>query len=151
MGLEPYIRFTWFYFSMFSFFLVVHTIADYFLQPRSIATKKDKSFVALLHHILIYSGVMFLGGIAAITLLWLYLGMLGSIAVTWFPWVFTVAALFAGVNGLTHLCIDFVTSKLTGKFYRSRRFHAFFNVLGVDQLLHILVLGATTILFISYM
>lgn len=99
---------------MFYIVLFVHWIADFVCQTRKMASNKSTSMNWLLSHIMVYTLVM-----------------------SCFGWKF---GLF---NGLTHLMIDYVTSRGTSYFWKLGNVHAFFCVVGLDQFLHVAILYAT--------
>jgi hypothetical protein len=92
----------------------VHLIADFALQSRYIAIRKGKEFRCLFLHGIIYLGCMLVFGV-----------------------------IFALVNGLLHISIDFVTSKFTSKFHREKKDYLFYLTIGIDQSLHLSILLIT--------
>lgn len=96
---------------MFYIILVFHWFADFVCQTRQMANNKSKSSYWLGYHILVYSIIMSI-----------------------FGWRFAL------INGLAHFITDFCTSKGTSFFWKKQNIHAFFVVIGFDQLLHIVIL-----------
>jgi hypothetical protein len=106
--------------------LVAHCLGDFFFQTTKMATYKSKSNVALLHHVLVYSGVLFFAiliFVEAIAPLREYVPA-------------TKIFSYALLNGTLHFVVDFITSRLTSKYRDENRMVAFWRVIGVDQLAH---------------
>lgn len=114
--------------------LISHYISDYILQPRIMATKKSKNIYWLISHIIVYTVFLFL---------FTYIGLYILTPISPFP-----ILLFALFNGLLHFITDFITSKLSAKFYKNKKEKMFYNILGLDQLIHILTLFITFNYFI---
>jgi hypothetical protein len=81
------------------------------------ATNKSKSNAALTYHILVYTLVLLI--------------------MTKFSFTFAL------INGLSHFCIDYVTSRLSSSQWQKGKVHNFFVVIGFDQMLHIMILIKT--------
>lgn len=96
--------------------LAAHFIADFVLQTTWIGLNKSKNFTVLMWHITFYT----------IALMFMMIPMLGT----------TAAAYYGLVNGLLHLPTDFISSKLSSKYYAEGRLYAFWKVIGLDQLAH---------------
>ena len=92
--------------------VVLHFIADFILKSDYVARNKSKNNWVLLEHVTIYS----------------------------LPFIAFISPLYALINAILHLCVDYVTSRLTGKLWASGEVYWFFAVIGLDQLLHILSL-----------
>ena len=107
----------------------IHWIFDYVFQARSIADTKWDSIYSLTTHALIYS-------IGLIIFLISVAGFHGEISRNNF-------FMFIFMNTLFHWITDFFTSKATHMYYENKNYHAFFCVLGFDQLLHITALLST--------
>ena len=95
--------------------LAWHFVADFFLQSDSMATKKSTSNFWLSTHCIIYS----------------------------IPFVFVVNFKYALVNGIAHFLVDFITSRMTSYLYKKEQRHWFFTVIGLDQLIHAIILAST--------
>jgi len=106
--------------------LVVHYICDFLLQPREVAIKKGKSIVALINHISTY-GIFF----------FIFCSILFS-----FENIYNIFA-FSMVNTLVHGVVDFFTSKWTGYLYSKDKYKQYFDVIGFDQLIHVVTLLLT--------
>jgi uncharacterized protein DUF3307 len=112
------------------FILFVHWFADFICQTSYLAQNKSKSSSVLFQHVLIYSIVMAVG-VAIITI--------GVLPVFYFFLITFVC----------HFATDFVTSRITGYFYKKEEWHWFFVVIGFDQFLHAVQLFITyTYLFL---
>lgn len=96
--------------------LTLHFVADFIMQSDYIAKTKSTSWKSLSIHVGIYT---------------LVLALLNPI--------------WALVNGLLHFCVDAVTSRLTSMLWQAKKTHYFFVVIGLDQLLHALMLVTTYI------
>ncbi|MCV0439699.1 MAG: DUF3307 domain-containing protein [Hydrogenophaga sp.] len=94
--------------------LAVHFIADFACQPRYLGINKSSKHWALLAHVAIYGGVLWLGLIPT------------GIGLT-----------FVILNCILHLITDFVSSRLTTRFYKEGRMYAFWNTIAADQFAHI--------------
>ena len=95
--------------------LFVHWIADFVLQKRIWAENKSKSIVSLSKHCITYSLCLV-------------------------PLAFSFGFIWWVINSISHFTIDFFTSKCTSKLYSKGNYHAFFEVIGFDQFLHIVIL-----------
>jgi len=103
--------------------LVAHWISDFVLQTDKMALNKSTSNVWLFNHIAVYTAAMF-----AIC----------------FPIMKTNSALlFCVINGIAHAATDYFTSRWTSKLWKEGKRHEFFVVIGLDQLLHMIVLMVT--------
>jgi len=91
--------------------LIAHWFADFILQTRKQATNKSTSNYWLAKHIGVY-----------------------SLCLLPFGWKYAL------INGCAHFCTDWVTSRGTSYFWKKQNTHAFFAVIGFDQLLHMAVL-----------
>lgn len=119
----------------YSIFLMVvfvaHFLGDFVFQTEAMATQKSKSLEALLSHISVYGMTLLL----ATTLLSL-LGIGNPLLLLY--WV--------ALNTALHFLVDFTTSRvnsyLVSKYGMT---HNFFVGIGADQLLHTLILVATTL------
>ena len=107
--------------------LVAHYVGDFLLQSRKIANNKHNNWLYLLAHGGLYSVALFIF-VAVFT------------PNSWLPVLeFTV------INAASHILIDKVTSTLTSKFYLKNNIKAMFSTIGLDQLIH------TIILVLSYL
>jgi hypothetical protein len=101
----------WIYNHSLYVLLSLHFFMDFVFQSNNMATKKSTSNKWLLIHVACYSTPFLFFGIP-----------------------------FALINGLSHLVIDYVTSRISKKFWEAKQLHWFFVVIGFDQLLHTSIL-----------
>jgi hypothetical protein len=94
--------------------LSLHFVGDFIFQSDWMAINKSKSNFALGIHVVTYS---------------IPLCLLG------FWW--------AGINGILHGGVDFVTSRITAELWIRQQRHWFFVVVGADQLIHSFCLFGT--------
>ena len=104
--------------------LLMHFIFDWRLQSREIAENKSKSVKALLHHVKIYGC-----GLATFTICW-------QVSILWFV-----------INLFVHFATDYVSSKISSHLYKNKEFTQFWNMIGLDQLIHYATLFGTLALF----
>jgi ABC-type maltose transport system permease subunit len=97
--------------------IAVHFFADFTCQGRYLATNKSSNNWVLLTHILVYSLVM---GFLLVPL---------GIALTYIV-----------LNAILHLCTDYVTSRLTTRFFKNGQHYLFWNTIAFDQFAHIAAL-----------
>jgi hypothetical protein len=115
--------------------LGIHTLGDFFLQTRSMATKKSTSLLWLTLHVLVY------------TMTFMVFGMIfGNHLVVGEENVMPVVLEFCLLNGVIHWGTDFLTSKGTTYFYGKENNYLFFGTIGIDQFIHI----STLLLTYSY-
>lgn len=92
----------------------IHFLMDFVLQSRYTAEMKSKSNAVLLAHVVTYSLPLAVFGI-----------------------------LFAVVNGGLHFLTDWITSRLTTRYYLSNRMKLFWVTIGADQAVHMTCLLLT--------
>jgi len=97
----------------------MHVIADFALQTRKMAENKSKSIKWLSLHAGTYSCVFIL--------------------ISW---------QYALLNGILHWVTDYVTSRLTSKYWEEKKIHTFFLIIGIDQFIHISCLIGTYALMV---
>jgi len=96
------------------YLLAAHFVADFVCQTTWMGLNKSKSNWILTLHVLIYTAVIaFLAD-----------GFVES------------PLTFAALNGILHWPIDWISSRLAGKYHREGRLYAFWKVIGLDQLAH---------------
>jgi hypothetical protein len=117
------------------FLLASHFVADFIFQTNEIATNKSKSSLVLTQHVAIYTVAMWL-----ILSLPLFLFDIPVINVGQF-------ASFIVINSFLHWITDFFTSRIAREFYLEDRQKAFWNVIGIDQMIH----TCTLVLTANYM
>lgn len=108
--------------------LTVHWMADFVLQTHWQAQNKSKNNVALYRHVLVYTTC-----ISACTAVLFGPG---------FYWLY-----FVWLNFALHFATDYVTSRVTSRLYVAQKWHDFFVVIGLDQLIHQTTLAATMFFF----
>lgn len=107
---------------MFYLILFAHWVGDFLCQSDWMAINKSKSFKALGLHVLVYTAC--LAGIFFV---------LDPFLIFESPWPILA---FAGINGSFHFLIDAVTSRINSYLWQNEKRHAFFVMIGFDQLLH---------------
>jgi hypothetical protein len=112
--------------------LAVHWVADFVLQTHWQATNKSKRSDALAAHIATYYGALLVAS-----------------CVIFFGAPFSLILAFAVINGAAHFATDYVTSRITSRLWAQQRWHDFFVVVGLDQLIHHLTLIVTMWLFFA--
>lgn len=100
--------------------LSCHFIGDFVLQSYYMASNKSKSNKALTLHVLAY-GIPFY---------FISMGYVGGII-----WLI--------INLIFHWITDYITSRITSQYFMQQKYHEFFVVIGIDQLLHYIILIAT--------
>jgi len=110
--------------SLFLYILFAHWVADFVFQTNKMAKNKSTSLFWLSNHICEYQAVLLI-------LLWLTDLRLGRIVI------------YVLVNGIAHLIIDFVTSKINSKLWAKGKVHWFFVSVGFDQFFHVAILLIT--------
>ena len=114
----------------FTLLILAHILGDYYLQPNWLAKLKERSFLGLLLHSLIYAGMMF----AALFLYYSRYFLYGII-----------------VAAVTHAAID--TAKhiyLNGRHSGERKAKAERNAFFVDQALHFAIILLVSFLSAAY-
>lgn len=101
--------------------LFLHWLGDFVLQTRSMADNKSSSMLALSMHVLAYTSML-----------------LGGLLLLMEPT--TALVVYVLLNGSLHFITDFWTSKCTKYLWQQKNVHAFFMMVGFDQLIHSLCL-----------
>ena len=109
---------------------IVHWLFDYVFQTREIANSKWTDINKLFQHTVLYSL-----GPAFFTL--------GIVIFAGYHAKPGMITMFVFMNLVFHFLTDFFTSKATHMLWEQKKEHAFFVVLGLDQLLHITALLST--------
>lgn len=105
-----------------------HWAADFVWQPHWMGMRKSKEWWVLIQH----GARITAGGLLTAAVIVALLG--GSwLGVLW----------WALINGVAHIGIDAVTSRMTGRLYAKGDMHNFFVVIGFDQFLHVSLAVAT--------
>jgi hypothetical protein len=89
---------------------------------------KSKNFLALLSHGLVYTGML--------TYMIVSLGVRIGLSPT-------DMLLYVGLNGVAHVCVDGISSRITSYFWHKKNVHVFFCVIGLDQFIHFAILYGT--------
>jgi len=114
-------------YSVIIFILLIHFLADFGLQTHEQAKNKSSNNLYLFYHVAVYSGI------------W-YIALLGH------PHTENDGAfisLFVLITSILHFCTDYVTSRISKKFFEKQDYHNGFVVVGFDQLLHYIQLFST--------
>ena len=111
----------------------VHFLADFVFQSSKMATSKSKSLTWLSIHI----GAYALVSLITLTFLAFYYQ---ATLVAFYWW---------GINVILHFIVDFVTSKITSRYWEQKNMRFFFVMIGLDQLIHTICLIVTFFLFIE--
>lgn len=101
--------------ELIALILLTHFIADFIVQTDWMAQNKSKSLWPLIVHVLTYS----------------------------FCFAWTLSWQFILINALAHFSTDWGSSRLGSYFWQREKRRYFFMTLGLDQLLHYLVLFMT--------
>lgn len=118
--------------SILIVFFLTHFFADFVCQTDTMAQKKSNSLKWLLIHCLMYGAVSYT-------------------CLSYLVWDLTLFLNYCVFLTLTHIVIDFVTSKLTRHYWSIGKRHEFFSIIGLDQLLHqITILLTCKYFLISY-
>lgn len=123
---------------MLSWILVIHFIADFVGQTDKMAVNKSKSYEWLTRHVIAYTYITIIGSLIPILVIVKLSGTLYSadFVTVMFCWVL--------LNSILHWITDAITSRLSSKMWAAGRRHAFFVVIGADQLVHQLCLIITS-------
>ena len=100
--------------------LAIHFVGDFVLQSHWMALNKSKDNDALFLHVSIYGIFLF---------------------------AMTLNPVWAFVNFLLHLWVDYVTSRINVEIWKSGDVHYFFVGVGIDQLIHYACLFTTFLMF----
>lgn len=119
-------------FSVIIFILLIHFLADFGLQTHEQTQNKSSDNLYLFYHVAVYSGIWFIA-------------LLGH------PYTEKggqYISLFVFITFILHFCTDYVTSRISKKFFEKQDYHNGFVVVGFDQLLHyVQLLACWKILF----
>ncbi len=109
--------------------LATHWVGDFVLQTNFQASTKNKRLDALSLHVATYTATLF---VAAVILF----GLMSAVT-------------FAAVNGALHFATDYITSRVSSKFWAEENWHRFFVTIGFDQLIHQATLASTLWLMVT--
>ena len=96
--------------------LFTHWVSDFVMQSDWMAQNKSKKWSALLIHCGTYAGI-----VASMTL----------------------SPMFGLINGIIHVPVDYVTSRINSKLLADKKVHWFFVSVGFDQFIHFVTLILT--------
>lgn len=125
-------------FSIIITLLIAHWIGDFIFQTTEMALNKNKSLGHLFSHVSVYSLVMFVT-VLFYTMVIHTTGQYPIINLLYF-WLITFT---------THGVVDYFSSKRTHILTESKTFYTkfpnfgFFTVIGLDQLVHYIILFST--------
>jgi hypothetical protein len=108
---------------------IAHYLGDFICQSRLMANHKHRNYFWLATHGAVYSAVMF------------FLMMILT------PLTFWPVLAYVLTNGLLHVGVDKISSFWSGYFYRQKKTYQMFNVIGLDQLTHSVMLIITYFIF----
>lgn len=107
--------------------LIAHYLGDFICQSRKMAENKSTSLKVLSQHVAVYTGVL-------IASLWISKFIMG---ISWFMGISYFTLLYYGcINGILHFIVDYFTSKAAKKAFENNNIKRFWNIIGLDQLLH---------------
>jgi hypothetical protein len=92
--------------------LVAHYVGDFIFQPRFIGDNKSKKPEIMALHCLLYALPF-----------WLLFGPEVALA-----------------TGALHFPVDMLSSQITRMLYKEKQYYGFFSIIGLDQLMHYVVL-----------
>lgn len=110
------------------FILFAHWVADFINQTDEMAQNKSTNIYWLSYHVAAYTTMMLFFTLVLV----LTNGILFDVTP---PETFVLVSLWCFIF-VTHWVTDFITSKITAKFWKSGNMHNFFIVIGFDQWLH---------------
>lgn len=112
--------------------LIAHYLGDYPLQDYAMFRYKDREIKQLMRH----------AGACTLVLLIFLLPY-----VIWFDVNIGSFFFFLLISFTSHMAIDRISSKINRGYYERMEFATFFNIIGLDQLVHyILLLGSYQLL-----
>ena len=111
------------FFAYILYFLLVHWVADFVLQTSHMALRKSTSNYYLGMHVTVYT-------VTTIVAWWLLFLIVELHATSW-QYLEAGIAIF-----VMHFITDYITSRITGKYYKAQKNHEFFVTIGFDQWLH---------------
>ena len=103
--------------------IMIHLLGDFVFQTNEMALNKSKSNYWLTLHVLVYTLVTFLG--------WNFCLLQPSI-------LYSIGDLFKVIILVftTHWITDYITSRISSKYFEKKDNHNGFLVIGIDQVLH---------------
>jgi hypothetical protein len=116
-----------------------HYIGDFLLQSRKIGTQKISDNRVMLDHVTIYTGTVFMMIFLFILMPLCFVTELPNMGF-WGSFSFHMLIYF--YIFVTHFATDWCTSRLTARFWQRDQYKAFWNTIGIDQLIHAVTLIA---------
>ncbi len=107
----------------FLFIIFVHWVSDFVLQSHHMSTRKSSSNYYLTMHVIVYS--------FSTIFLWALVFPLFGIHLTSGPVWLAFLTIYS-----THWITDYYTSRWTSRLYKEEKYHDFFVVIGLDQVIH---------------
>ena len=105
------------------YFLLTHFFSDFVLQTNHMALRKSTSNYYLGLHVSVYT-------LTTILAWWLCFSITG-IEVSLWQYLEAAGAIFS-----MHFITDYITSRISGRYYKAQKNHEFFVTIGFDQWLH---------------
>lgn len=118
--------------------LIVHWIADFWLQTDKQAKGKSKNWKDLLSHTITYSIVWYF----VIVFFAVWHNHFNGYSIQELGWSLWIG-LFPIVTFICHTITDYFTSRLNSKLWAEGKVHYFFVSIGFDQILHYVQLFLT--------
>ncbi len=125
--------------TTFIFLYCFHYIADFICQTKWQQENKSCNNLALDSHIAVYSIIM---GLLTTTIS-VYIRPFEGLNIPMFLWAF---ALFTILWATPHHIVDYITSRISKKYFEKKDYHMGFVIVGFDQLLHVLHIVGITLL-----
>lgn len=124
--------------------IIVHWIADFWLQTDKQAKGKSKNWNDLLNHTITYSLVwLFIGGCIYLQQFKPYNKEHNEIMNQYWNHYIPLGLLFVLITFIAHTITDYFTSRLNSKLWAKGDVHNFFVSVGFDQVLHYIQLFLT--------
>lgn len=108
--------------------LIAHWFADFVCQSNKVAQGKSKDFDLLLEHGFTYFITLGIPMLLVCLIVPEFRHLLNSGLIVG----------YVALNAVIHTFIDFFTSKASSSYWEEKDYGSFFNVIGLDQLLHML-------------
>jgi len=123
--------------SIFNVILIqlIHLFADFMCQTHEMAVGKSKSNYWLSLHVAVYTLITFLG--------WHFCLMQPAFNYFFINYLYFTTFIFS-----THWITDYITSRISSKYFGKGDYHNGFVVVGIDQVLHNIQLLTAYYLFI---
>ena len=122
-------------YTIIIYILFSHFIADFIMQTHEMGINKSTSTKWLTKHIVAYGNTL-LALSLPLAIMYTILGK-GQYVI--------LIILYILFNMAMHWITDYITSKITKKYWEAQKVHEFFVVIGLDQFIH-----ATTLILSYY-